>query len=108
MLVEDIKNDRVTEFETDLGRAAVLLHDIQKYGQEYTESDRADRDHDLQAAQLVRDHSGLDDRVSDAIAAHMGPWYEGPSPSTPLEHLVHAADMAASSKNGTWGVYRKP
>lgn len=36
-------------------------------------------------------------------------WYDGPTPeyrSEPLAILVHMADMAASTKNGTWGVYK--
>jgi len=41
--------------------------------------------------------SALDDRVVDAVAAHMGPWYDGPAPETPLEWLVHHADMVAST-----------
>lgn len=102
-----VEQELITPYERDLGRAAVLLHDLRKYGDAYEDGDRAAKDHDLQAAVIVRD-SELDDRVADAIAAHMGPWYEGPEPETPLEQLVHQADMAASTKNGTFGVYRKP
>ncbi|WP_330633757.1 HD domain-containing protein [Halocatena halophila] len=102
-----LEQGAISSYERDLGRAAVLLHDLCKYGDAYEDGDRAAKDHDLQAAALVYD-SDLDDWVADAIASHMGPWYEGPEPETSLEELVHLADMAASTKNGTFGVYRKP
>lgn len=98
----------VSDYEVDLGRAAVLLHDLRKHGDVYEPGDSAARDHDLQAARLLREESKLDERVADAVASHMGPWYEGPEPETPLQQLVHQADMAASTKNGTFGIYRKP
>lgn len=103
-----VEQGRITEYEADLGRAAVLLHDLRKYGAVHEDGERAAKNHDLQAAQLVREDSGLDSRVADAIASHMGPWYEGPEPETALEHLVHQADMMASTKNATFGVLRKP
>lgn len=37
------------------------------------------------------------------------PWYQGPTPEyyeSPLEMLVHMADMTASTKNITCGVYK--
>lgn len=102
-----VEQGLISQYEADLGRAAVLIHDLKKYGDEYEDGDRAAKDHDLQAAAIVRD-SDLDDRVADAIASHMGPWYEGPEPESPLEQLVHQADMAASTKNATFGVARKP
>lgn len=94
--------------EIDYGRAAVLLHDMRKHGESYTEGESADRDHDIQAAQLIREESELPENVAAAVESHMGAWYRGPEPETPLQQLVHTADMAASSKNGTWGIYKKP
>lgn len=102
-----VEQDLITPYERDLGRAAVLLHDIRKYGEEYEQGEHAARDHDLQAADLI-ESSDLDDRVANAVASHMGPWYEGPEPQTALEKLVHTADMVGSTKNGTFGVYKKP
>lgn len=104
----DLQQGRITEEELDIGRAAVLLHDMRKYGNKYVEGNYADRDHDLQAAKLIREESDLPEQVADVVAAHMGDWYRGPAPETPLQQLVHKADHAASSKNGTWGIYRKP
>jgi hypothetical protein len=48
-------------------------------------------------ARVVREESELPEIVADAIAAHMGAWYDGPPP-TPgsIEDLVHTADMLAS------------
>lgn len=96
----------ITEYESDLGRAAVLLHDLRKYGTEYEEGDSAEQDHDIRAAKMIRRNSELPGDVADAVESHMGPWYEGPDPETPLQRLVHSADMAASTKNGTFGVYQ--
>ncbi|WP_224336381.1 HD domain-containing protein [Haloprofundus halobius] len=92
--------------EANLGRAACLLHDVKKYGDEYVDGDHADRDHDVQAADWIRAEATLDSPVADAVERHMGPWYEGPEPETPLQQLVHLADMTASTKNATVGVYQ--
>lgn len=104
----DLATGRLSEDEADLGRAAILVHDLRKYGEQYYEGKHSDKDHDLQASIIVRKESDLDDRVADAVASHMGAdeWgYAGPEPETPLEWLVHRADMAASTKQGTFGVY---
>lgn len=105
-----VVDGRISDHEADLGRAAVLLHDLRKYGMRYQPGEHADRDHDLQMARYIRSETELDDRVADAVAAHMGPYdsYEGHAPETPLQDLVHLADMAGSTKNGTWGVYDPP
>lgn len=100
--------DLVGEYEKDLGRAACLLHDLHKYGPVYDGQETAAKDHDLQMAAIIRDETSLDERVADAVASHMGAWYEGPEPETPLEQLVHQADMLASTKNATVGVYKTP
>lgn len=98
----------ITKREADMGRSAVLLHDFRKFGDSYEEGDSAASDHDLQAAKWIRRQTDLPDQVADAVASHMGCWYEGPEPETPLQQLVHMADMAASTKNGTFGVRLKP
>lgn len=103
-----VGQDLITDHEADLGRAAVLLHDLHKYGDVYDGEERAAKDHDLQMAAIIRDDTPLDERVADAVASHMGAWYDGPEPETPLDQLVHQADMAAATKNATFGLYRKP
>lgn len=103
-----VGQDLITKREGDLGRAAVLLHDFRKFGDAYESGESADMDHDLQAARWVRTDTDLPDEVADVVASHMGPWYEGPTPETSLQQLVHMADMAASTKNGTFGIRQKP
>jgi hypothetical protein len=62
--------------------------------------------HDVLAAQWIKTHTELPTAVADAVEAYAGPWYQGPEPTTELQRLVHDADMAASTPNGTWGVYQ--
>lgn len=100
-----VERGEITEREADLGRVAVLLHDNLKYGHAYDDGDSTKPNHDKLAATWVRTNTPLPTAVADAIEAHNGPWYDGKDPETPLEELVHMADMAASTKNGTWGVY---
>lgn len=99
--------DFITEREADLGRAACLLHDVHKNGANDDDGDTgALYDHDLIAAEAVKERTDLDEAVAVAIAEHMGPWYDGPSPSNKLSLLVHCSDMIASDKNITPGIYR--
>lgn len=91
---------RLEEGDIDLAHAAAVLHDQRKNGDPVNPSDKSTSDHDLRMADVVHD-SPLDDRVADAIASHMGPWYDGPDPKTPLDHLVHTADMIASTSSIT-------
>lgn len=100
-----IEQGLITEFEADCGRAAILLHDGLKYGHSYEEGDSTLENHDKMAAAWIRANTNLPSEVADAVAAHNGPWYAGPSPSTPLEQLVHLCDMCASTKNSTTGLY---
>lgn len=86
----------VEEDDINHAHAAAILHDQRKEG---TNGGGTAKDHDLQMAAVVRDFSSLDNEVADAISAHMGPWYQGPSPTAgSLESLVHVADMIASTK----------
>lgn len=97
----------VEDHGADYARAAILLHDGRKYGDEWRQGQPADKDHDLQMAQVLED-AGFPQEVVGAVAAHMGAWYEGPSPSTPLEQAVHQADMIASARHVTPAVYDPP
>lgn len=80
----------------DCAHAAAILHDMRKEG---ASGGQTAGDHDRQMATVIRDASTLDERVAEAVEAHMGPWYHGPSP-TPgtVEDLVHTADMVASAQ----------
>ncbi|WP_312908477.1 HDIG domain-containing metalloprotein [Natronosalvus caseinilyticus] len=91
---------RLTEYDIDLAHAAAILHDQRKNGDPLNPSPKSTSDHDLQMAEVVLE-SDLDDAVADAIASHMGAWYDGPYPSNDLEDLVHTADMVASTASIT-------
>jgi hypothetical protein len=102
-----VEQGRVTEEEVDYARAAVLLHDGWKYGDVWEEGDGAASDHDLRASEELCER-GFPEPVVDAVASHMGPWYDGPEPETPVEQLVHQADMMGSRRHVTPAVYRAP
>jgi len=99
-----VAQGKLEEGDVDLAHAAAILHDQRKNGDPQDPSETSVSDHDLRMADVVRD-SPLDERVADAIAAHMGSWYDGPAPSTPLEDLVHTADMVASTASITPAVH---
>lgn len=86
--------------DVDLAHAAAILHDQRKNGDPQNPSEKSTSDHDLRMARVIRD-SPLDDRVADAVASHMGAWCDGPAPETPLDDLVHTADMVASTASIT-------
>jgi hypothetical protein len=95
---------RLTDRDADLARAAVLLHDQRKSGLDGSVRESSTSDHDLEMAAYVREQSRLPEELADAIAAHMGAWYDGPKPATPLEDVVHTADMVASTADITCAV----
>jgi putative nucleotidyltransferase with HDIG domain len=92
--------------ESDHARAAALLHDMRKNGSPENPSEESVSDHDLQMANVVRQHGAFPDVVADAVAEHMGAWYDGPEPNSPLAELVHNADMLASTANATVAIPR--
>lgn len=100
----------VSHHELDCARAAVLLHDTMKYGDKYWDGKYADKDHDMQAADAVRDIDELPDKVAECIESHMGPSdnYAGPDPRNHLEMLVHLSDMVGSTGNITVDIYKPP
>lgn len=88
--------------EADYARAAALLHDQRKYGPGAEPADSSLSNHDLLMAKVIRGHSELPGRVADAVAAHMGPGYDGPEPEPgTVCELVHMADMVASRPQWT-------
>lgn len=89
--------------DVDLARSAAVLHDQRKNGPAEAPSDSSVSNHDVLMANVVREE-GLPSGVEDAVRAHMGPWYDGPAPETPLEELVHNADMIASTESITAAV----
>jgi hypothetical protein len=91
----------ISEDVVDLARAGAILHDMRKSGDRATARQSSASDHDLQMAEHIRDWSGLPDRLADAVATHMGPWYDGPKPANGLDELLHNADMVASTSTIT-------
>ena len=90
--------------DPDHARVAALVHDMRKNGPPEQPSNKSVSDHDLRMATVVRQHGAFPDEVVDAVAEHMGAWYDGPEPSSPLSELVHNADMLASTANATVAV----
>lgn len=104
-LADSYVERRLLEREAvDRARAAALLHDQRKNGPPEDPQSTATSDHELLMAEVVRE-SSLGARVADAIHSHMGPWYDGPEPETPLADLVHTADMVASTPTITPKVF---
>jgi hypothetical protein len=102
-----VQQDRLSRTEIDHARAALLLHDGRKYGDGWYHGKSAAKDHDLQMSRRLDDQDFSTEIVS-AVAAHMGPWYAGPDPQTPLEKIVHHCDMVASARHITPAVYAPP
>ena len=82
--------------DVDRAHAIAILHDQRKAGEDGEETQS---DHDWWMGGVVRQESELGETVARAIESHMGPWYEGPEPSSTLAELVHVADMVASDDN---------
>jgi hypothetical protein len=101
----EIEQGNITKQEADMGRAAILLHDMLKYGHAYESGDSTVPNHDKLAGHWLAHNSELPQPVIDAVKAHNGPWYDGPEPSSKLDQLVHHCDMVASTKNVTCGLY---
>ncbi|AWB27790.1 HD domain-containing protein [Halococcoides cellulosivorans] len=91
-----LEQGRIDADGRDEAIAAAILHDQRKYGGDDELDRSAHSNHDERMARVIRETSALPDRIADAVAAHMGPWYAGPAPETPVEDLVHTADVIAS------------
>jgi hypothetical protein len=102
-----VAQGRLSDREANYARAAALLHDGRKYGDHWRPGEGADKDHDLQMHHVLK-RRDFPAPVADAVATHMGPWYDGPEPSTPLQRVVHEADMVASARHVTPAVYHAP
>ncbi|WP_090312443.1 HD domain-containing protein [Natronorubrum texcoconense] len=98
-----VEQELIEPEEVPLAHAAVVLHDQRKNGDPENPSNKSTSDHELRMARVIRE-SPLDDRVADAVESHMGAWYADTQPETPLDQLVHTADMVASTASITPGV----
>lgn len=91
------------DVDANRARAAALLHDQRKNSPPDAPSGTSVSDHDVQMATVFEERD-LPAPVVNAVETHMGPWYDGPEPKTPLAELVHNADMLASTGNATLAI----
>lgn len=93
---------KISRYEQDCGRAAILLHDMFKYGKPPERQEHTISDHDVLAARFLERNTDLPEEVIGCVASHNGPsgWGEGKAPETELEQIHHLADMIASDSNG--------
>jgi len=92
------------DLEADHAFAAAILHDQRKNGDPSDPAEKSVQDHDLMMAEVISEESALPLEVENAVASHMGPWYDGVEPAYPLDELVHSADMIASTSTATLAV----
>jgi len=90
------KQGHMSQQDVNEMRAACILHDMFKYGRPPTAVDSTVSNHDILAANYIRNHTSLPDGVADAVEAHNGCWYVGSPPSTSAEQTMHMADLAGS------------
>lgn len=92
-----VQQGKITEQGRDYGRAAILLHDMFKYG--WPKEEHTVRDHDVIAAEKLREFGDIPEDVIGCVVSHNGPWYAGREPETDLEQVHHLADMSSSDVN---------
>lgn len=91
--------------EKECGKAAALIHDMMKYGWPSEQNEHTVDNHDLIAADVARNIGDTPDDVVEMIAAHMGPWGQGPNPQSRNELLLHTADKSAAREHNDIGIY---
>jgi len=99
-----VKQNHLSWYDVDCGRAACLTHDLLKYGRPPTSVDKTTDDHDIVGAEWLSDNTALPDSVIGAVRGHMGPWGSGGAPSTHLAQMVHVSDMVASDEHNSIAV----
>lgn len=102
-----IKQGLLAPYERDYVLAGLLLHDMfkQNAGEGHTTND-----HDDYAADWLEQNTELVTPIIEAVRAHNGSYTESLEPEGCMfpyvSQMVHMADMAASSADGTWALYR--
>jgi len=99
---------RITPFEKECGKAAILLHDMFKYGMPPERQNHTVSEHDVIAARFLEKNSAVPEEVIGCVETHNGPdgWGKGRAPETDLEQIHHLADMIASDKNGYFTILK--
>ena len=95
----------ISKYDADCARSAAILHDQRKNGNPKDPHYKSTSDHDVRMARVIKNKSDLPSQVSSSVMSHMGPWYDGPNPSSELDKLVHNADMVASTNSITADIY---
>lgn len=99
-------SNRVSKFEINAGKTAILLHDLFKFGLPKNKKQHTVSNHDRIAYNYLKSNTNLPEEVLGCVDSHNGPWGEGKNPETDLEHLHHNADMIASDRNSYFVVYK--
>lgn len=94
----------LTEQDVNRAHAAAIVHDQWKNGDD-PQNDETDSDHPRVAADIVREHTALDELVARAVEEHMGGFDEEPYPSSQVSLLLHEADMIASDDSIGVSIY---
>jgi len=99
---------RINLYQKECGKAAILLHDMFKYGIPPERQDHTVSEHDVIAARFLEKNSDLPEEVIGCVESHNGPdgWGKGKAPETDLEQIHHLADMIASDKNGYFKILK--
>jgi 23S rRNA maturation-related 3'-5' exoribonuclease YhaM len=103
-VVELLCETRILKVSKDEAIAACLLHDVARFGFDVNATPHTLREHPMLGEEFFRqtwneDNWGVDEdvmqRISHAIGSHMGRWHTS-SPESPLDQIVHLADMIAA------------
>lgn len=101
-----VEQGLLTTTEYHAGQSAALLHDMLKFGYPSAQNDHTVAEHGVIVADLIEDRSSLPQSVADAVRSHNGAWGEGTIPETPLEQVVHLADMTVTPVHYYSDVFR--
>lgn len=91
--------------QMELGKAAVLFHDMFKNGLPPYDGGSSHKAHDTLAAEYIRQFTDLPEEVARLCDIHNGRWYNDTQPQTHHEQVFHMADMIASRNGSRLGVY---
>lgn len=116
----------IDSFEANCGRAAILVHDVFKYGKEEWMNDEVfyhqyvddefretlvgvpeytDREHGKVAADYIDEHFDVPSEVVRCVLTHNGGYGDDPNPETPLELGHHLADAIGSDQRCQYRAY---
>ena len=104
-LAEILMTAWLTPFDSDVIRAACLLHDTCKYGSgnliNKTQYPRHPQEASALIREILKEHPVSDDferkveEICLAVERHMGKWTDGAKPDVDEQWIVHLADMVA-------------